>query len=268
MKRHTGTARGFRRHLFAAALLSVTVGMTACGTVEKATDKATQLTAKETLLDAVPDGSEGPFRFSGNDGTTDLTGSVDPAAKGIHLETSMKDQDLGFTTDMSFLVIGEQPWVKISFKDTKGVSGLPKLPAKWLRIDPSRVADKADLPTFDGVDQGNTGPLIQAATTVEDQGNGKYAGTIDLTSGEAAKVLEAEQMTALGEAAKQVPFTATVGPDKHLASLTMEVPAAGTAKAFTYSVNYADYGKAEKLAAPEPAAAQDAPPVVYEMLYS
>ncbi|MBO4209475.1 hypothetical protein [Micromonospora echinofusca] len=95
------------------------------------------------------------------------------------------------------------------------------------------------------------------------QPTGRYAGVIDLTAGEAAKVLDEEQMTALGDVAKQVPFTAVVGADGNLGSLTLELPAAGGQKAYRYVVTYTDYGKAQKIAEPT---ADRAPAVAYELL--
>ncbi|MBF9134357.1 hypothetical protein I0C86_36320 [Plantactinospora sp. S1510] len=264
MRRDTGTARWARRMTGPmAALLGATVMLGGCGAVKEG---VAEVTAKQTLLGSVPDGSEGPFRFTGKDVTTDVSGSVDPAAKALDLKTSIKDPEHGFSTHITFRVIGDEAWTKISFTETKGLTGLPKLPKKWLKLDPSKFTDADGMPKYDGADQGNAGPLIEAATTVNDDGAGKYSGTIDLTSGEAAKVLEADQMTALGDAAKQVPFTAVVGADKNLASLTLAVPAAGSAKAFSYIVKYQDYGSAPKVTAPTAAQAQNAPAVAYELL--
>jgi hypothetical protein len=246
-----------------AALLGVTVMLGGCGAVK---EEVAAVTAKQTLLASVPDGSEGPFRFTGKDVTGDISGSVDPAAKGLDLKTSVKDPEHGFSTHIAFRVVGDEAWTKISFTETKGLTGLPKLPNKWLKLDRAKFTNADGMPTYDGADQGNAGPLVQAATSVQDDGSGKYSGVIDLTSGEAAKVLDAEQMTALGEAAKQVPFTAVVGADQNLASLTLDVPAAGSAKAFRYVVTYKDYGSAPKVAAPAAGQAQDAPALAYDLL--
>jgi hypothetical protein len=62
--------------------------------------------------------------------------------------------------------------------------------------------------------------------------------------------LEAEEMTALGEAARQVPFRAAVGADGNLGSLTLEIPAAGGQPAYQYLVKYQDYGTAPKVSKP------------------
>jgi hypothetical protein len=246
-----------------AALLGATVMLGGCGALK---EEVAEVTAKQTLLASVPDDNEGPFRFTGKDVTGDISGSVDPAAKGLDLKTSIKDPEHGFTTHIAFRVVGDDAWTKISFTGAEGLTGLPKLPKKWLKLDATKFTDADSMPSYDGADQGNAGPLVQAATSVQDDGAGKYSGMIDLTSGEAAKVLEAEQMTALGEAAKQVPFTAVVGADQNLSSLILEVPAAGTAKAFQYVVSYQDYGSTPKITAPAAGQAQNAPKVAYDLL--
>ncbi|MEU4717541.1 hypothetical protein AB0F73_28345 [Micromonospora purpureochromogenes] len=248
-----------------AAMLAATTLLGGCGPKsEPAAEPRTS--PKEALLDAVPDGTEGPFRFSGKDATSDLSGVVDPEAKGIDLTAAVKDPEHGFTTRMSFLVLQERIWMKVKFTGTEGLTGLPKLPNRWMELDRARLTDPDTTPTYEGVDIGNAGPIIEAATTVEEKSDRTYAGVVDLTRSEAAEAVGEEEVAALGEAARQVPFTAVVGPDGNLASLTLDVPAAGKAKAWAYVVKYVDYGSAPKLAAPSGNAAQPAPKLAYEML--
>ncbi|MFI6260988.1 hypothetical protein [Micromonospora sp. NPDC051006] len=273
MTQRTRTAGLLRRVVSTTtAALAATALLAACTpddgaerTAEPGSSSAAP-TPKAALLAAVPDGTEGTFRFSGKDSSSTVSGLVDPTAKGAEFTTSIKDPDLGFTTTMSFRLVADQTWMKVKFTGTKGLTGLPKLPDRWLRLDRSRLTDGESAPVYDGVDVGNAGPLVEAATAVEEQGTGRYAGTIDLTSGEAAKALDAESMTALGDKAKAIPFTAEVGADGNLASLTLQVPAAGKQKAYEYLVRYRDYGTAPKVTAPTGKAAQDAPAVAYELL--
>ncbi|MGC4852502.1 hypothetical protein ACLQ24_03705 [Micromonospora sp. DT4] len=220
------------------------------------------ISPKEALLDAVPDGTEGAFRFSGKDSSSTIDGRIDPAAKAFELNMVMPPDD-GVVVKMSFLVIEDQNWVKAKFS---GRPGLPKFPDKWMKLDRAKLTDAASIPTYDGVDQGNAGPLIQAATSVEQKSPGQYVGFIDVSAGEAAKALEDGEAAALGEAGKKVPFTAVVGADKHLASLTLKMPAAGKAKAYDYVVKYADYGSAPKITVPTGAAATKAPAMAYDLL--
>ncbi|ASW53490.1 hypothetical protein CIK06_03770 [Plantactinospora sp. KBS50] len=219
---------------------------------------------KEKLLAAVPDGSEGTFQFSSNDGTTAISGSIDPESKAYQIGTS--GEESGITIKMSFLTVGDQTWAKVKLSGDRAVlAALPKFPNRWMHLDPAKMTGDDAVPQLDGADQGNVGPLVENATSVEDKGDGKYAGIIDLTAGEAAKVLEADQMKALGAAATQVPFTAQVTGDK-LTAFTMQVPAAGKQKAFQYVATYGGFGTTPKLTAPTGSAAQEAPADLYEFL--
>lgn len=268
--------------IMATVALAITAGVAGCAGPQEtptaqpsrsangsATPATPATSPKESLLAAVPDGSEGPFRFSGRDGSSTVSGSVDPAAKGLHLIMAQKDPEHGFTLTMSFLAIDDRSWIRIRFTGTEGLTGLPKLPDKWLTLDPSKLASGESVPAYEGPDPGNAGPLIEAARSVEHRGGGRYTGVIDLTAGNAGAALDDdERVAALGPAARRVPFTAVVGGDRKLVSLILNVPAAGTAKAYQYVVTYRDYGAGPRLAVPAGDAAQPAPPIAYEILNS
>ncbi|MET8528844.1 hypothetical protein [Micromonospora sp. NPDC005172] len=270
MTQATGTAGTIRRTVgTAAAVLAATTLLAGCGpksepaaAPQSSPSASPSVSPKEALLDAVPDGTEGAFRFSGKDASSTIDGRIDPAAKAFELNMVMPP-DEGVVVKMSFLVIEEQNWVKAKFS---GRPGLPKFPDKWMKLDRAKLTDATSIPTYDGVDQGNAGPLIQAATSVEQKSPGQYVGFIDVSAGEAAKALEDGEAAALGEAGKKVPFTAVVGADKHLASLTLKMPAAGKAKAYDYVVRYADYGSAPKITVPTGAATTKAPAMAYDLL--
>jgi hypothetical protein len=266
MTQATGTAGTIRRTVgTVAAVLAATTLLAGCGTESEpaaAPQSSPSASPKDALLAAVPDGTEGAFRFSGKDASSTIDGRIDPAANAFELNMVMPPDD-GVVVKMSFLVIKDQNWVKAKFS---GRPGLPKFPDKWMKLDPTKLTDAASIPAYDGVDQGNTGPLIQAATEVEEKSPGQYVGFIDVSAGEAAKALEDGEAAALGEAGKKVPFTAVVGADKHLASLTLKIPAAGKTKAYDYVVKYTDYGSTPKITAPTGASATKAPATAYELL--
>lgn len=252
----------------AATLLTAVVLASGCDAAgsQDAASPAPQ-TPKEALIAAVPDGSEGRFRFTVKDADTTSTGEVDPTAKGLHIASVYTDKDLGFTMNMAFLIVDQQTWTRITFTGTKGLTGLPKLPDKWLRLDPTKVKDPDSLPlTFDGPDPVNATSLLRSAVSADDKGSGRFEGTLDLTQASDAEVLDAEGLNALGEAAKAVPFTATIDPGGRLASITVDVPAAGETPAHQFVVTYADYGSGPAVSAPVAAEIKDAPAAAYELL--
>ncbi|MFG2055660.1 hypothetical protein ACGFI9_16700 [Micromonospora sp. NPDC048930] len=272
MTQETGSTGTVRRTLgTVAAVLAATTLLAGCGPKsEQAAAPGTGSAAnpsadpKRALLAAVPDEDAGTFRFTGKDASSSLSGRIDPAAKAMELHLAMPPED-GVTVKMSFLVIGDKVWMKARFS---GQPGLPKLPDKWLALDKAKLTDADGVPSYDGADQGNAGPLLDAATSVAQQGPGTYAGFIDVTGGEAAKALDDGEAAALGEAGKHVPFTAQVGPDGHLTSLVLKMPAAGERKAYDYVVSYAGYGSTPKITEPAGSAATKAPALAYELLNS
>ncbi|MFE9653884.1 hypothetical protein [Micromonospora sp. NPDC006431] len=271
MTQRIGTAATIRRVAgIATAVLAATTLSAGCGTIKDGASTGTGSTPaaspsvdpKQALLATVPDEATSAFRFTGKDASSNLSGRIDPASKALEMNMAMPPED-GITVKMSFLVIEDKVWMKAKFS---GKPGLPKLPEKWMALDKAKLTDASGVPSYDGADQGNAGPLLDAATSVEQQGPGKYAGFIDVTGGEAAKALDDGEAAALGEAGKHVPFTAQVGPDGHLTSLVLEMPAAGKQKAYQYVVAYTDFGSTEKITAPTGSAVTKAPSLAYELL--
>ncbi|MFE9688618.1 hypothetical protein [Micromonospora sp. NPDC005806] len=267
MTQATGSVGTVRRTMgTVAAMLAATTLLGGCGPKsDPAAAPGTSPTAtpKQALLDAVPDETEGAFQFTGKDASSDLRGRIDPASKAFEMNMAMPPDKDGITVKMSFLVVDQKIWMKAKFS---GHPGLPKLPDKWMALDRSKLTDADGVPAYDGADQGNAGPLIEAATSVKQQGPGKYTGFIDVTAGEAAKALDDGEAAALGEAGKQVPFTALVGSDGHLSSLVLEMPAAGGHKAYRYVVAYSGFGSTPKITAPTGSAAIKAPALAYQVL--
>ncbi|MGW5668422.1 hypothetical protein [Micromonospora sp. NPDC003776] len=273
MTQATGSTRTVRRTMgTVAAVLAATTLLAGCGpksdpAAEPGTRPAASPSAdpKQALLAAVPDERAGAFRFTGKDSSGDMSGRIDPASKAMEMNMVAPPDKDGITSKMSFLIIEDKVWMKAKFS---GHPGLPKFPDKWMALDKAKLTDGDGVPRYDGADQGNAGPLIDAATSVEQQGPGRYAGFIDVTGGEAAKALDDGEAAALGEAGRHVPFTAQVGPDGHLTSLVLSVPAAGKRKAYRYVVSYADFGSTPKIAVPTGSAVTKAPSLAYELLNS
>jgi hypothetical protein len=267
MTQATGRTRTIRRVAGAvAAAVAAGTLLVGCGAADgstAATGTTPTPSPKDALLASVPQGTEGAFRFTGRDASSTLTGRIDPAAKAFEISTAMAPDSDGVTTKISFLVIEDRIWMKAKFS---GRPGLPKFPDRWMALDRSRLTDGVGVPSYDGADQGNAGPLLDAAGEVRQQGPGTYVGVVDVTAGEAAKALEEGEAAALGEAGKRVPFTAQVGPDGHLTSLVLEMPAAGGRKAYRYAVTYAGFGSTPKITAPTGSAATKAPAAAYELL--
>lgn len=244
--------------LAASALL-----VAGCGTVsEVATPPPTPA---EKLQDAVPDGSEGNFRYTIQEMESNAKGEVNPAEKRMTYTTVYKDKELGFTMTTAILVIGDRAWMKITFGNTEGVTGLPKLPPKWLRIDGSKV-DKKEYVSYTHPDPTGAAALFQHIVDAAETPQGAFTGKLDMAAAPEAEVVDAETLAALGEKAKAVPFQATVDSSGRLTSLTLDVPAAGKVAAFSWVAKFTDYGAGPEIKEPPAAQTVPAPPEAYELL--
>ncbi|MFI6758750.1 hypothetical protein ACIBF5_06345 [Micromonospora sp. NPDC050417] len=272
MRRRTTTINTFRRATVTAAALATIAGTLAgCGqdtpgSSEWAAPAATSAAPnpKETLLAAVPDETRPSFSYTIKDWETTITGEVAPESKGVHLRLSYKEPELGFTMHMAYLTVDQQTWTKITFTETKGLTGLPKLPTKWMKLDPAKLTGDDSLPTtYESADVAGLKPVV-ANTTVTQGASGKYSGTVDLSGPAATDVLSEETIAGIGEAAKALPFEATVDAESRLTSFVVHVPTVGKTKAYDYSVTIGDYGKAPAVTAPTETVS--APAAAYEIL--
>jgi hypothetical protein len=256
-----------------AALLALSAAAGGCGVADAVQDaapaSAKPLAPRDALLESLPDASTGSFRFTIEGGDAPTAGEIDAGKQSYRVGFRYREPDAGFTMLTDFLVVEQQSWIKISFKDTEGLTGLPKLPRKWMLIDPAKIEDK-DVPLgYDNeTDPGEAGAVLRASADVKQTGAGRFAGITDLTQQGDAAIVDAARLKALGEQAKAVPFEATVDGQGRLTSAVVKIPAAGKAKASRYKITYADYGTTATPAAPAADEQQKATKDAYELLNS
>ncbi|MGC4887888.1 hypothetical protein [Micromonospora sp. DT227] len=272
MTQRNGTAATVRRiGLRAAAVLATTALAAGCGAGDASEGAgpapAPSADPKATLLAAVPTEQDPAFRFLLQDSTDKFTGVLDPATEAMDLAVKQRNDDPEFTMDMTFRWIDEALWMRVKLTGLTDVPDSLKLPKRWMAMDRDKLKDESSIPAYQGADPGNTAAVIRTADTVEAKGDGTYTGLADLTdNADVQSTFDNVDLTALGEAGKRVPFTAVIGADGNLASLTLNVPAAGKQKAMKLITRYYDYGKAPKIAEPTGDQVQKAPALVYEML--
>ena len=219
----------------AAALLMSPLVTTGCSKIMDAVKKAEA--PKQKLLDAVPDGSSGSYRFTMTEADGTFTGAVDPATNGIELD-SVQKVDATTNLKLDLLVYDKTIYIRLAF--TRPLPGLT-MPKSWTKLDPAKLKDKSIVTqlTSGANDPANIGALVDAANTVTAGANGSYSGTLDLTkSNVSGQILSAAETTALGAKAKAIPFTATVDDKERVTGFAMTIPAAGKRKAEVQSASY------------------------------
>jgi hypothetical protein len=258
-----------------ALLATLSGGMAACGSstsgstsagVSGTTASPTPKDPKDVLTASTPTAAGGAFQFTGKETGLDESGTVDPTDKTLDLKL-VTSGDGNLTITFEFVVVEQKVWLKAAIKAPKGTSGLPKIPGKWMLLDPSKInSGYQSLLQFDNPDPSDVSSFLLGLVAAQETGAGQYTGTIDLTKATDQQVVDAATMTALGDAAKAVPFTATLDGKGRLTAFTANIPAAGTKAAQTYAATFTNYGAAPAVSAPPAADTQDAPASVYTLL--
>ncbi|WP_018832855.1 hypothetical protein [Salinispora tropica] len=259
---------GRRVTVGSATFLAAGLLLTGCGVGGTEPPPSTPADPKDTLLAAVPNETTPAFRFSGTEvGGASVSGSVDPLLKAMELtfiQTDIETKAGGeFSMTMSLRLIDERAWTKVSVGETAEMNEQLGLPRQWVELDQSKLSS---IPEYDGADMGNAALIIRAADEVQQQADGSYTGTVDLTDeSEVAEVVMNGDIAALGEQATSLPFTAVIGSDGNLDTLSVDLPAVDEQPAAEYVVKYFDYGNAPAITPPAGDVAP-APDAVYEML--
>lgn len=184
-------------------------------------------------------------------GTTTATGGSDPASKSRSLSVQ-QDAD-GTKVTIDYRIIGADRFFKID--------GIPIFPAKFMKIDGSKLAG----PNVDKTLTELEGPVgvalvFTSIVDVQDAGGGKYSGTVDLTKTANSMIVEPDQLKALGDKAKAVPFEATVDTQGQLTSLKLTIDPATN----TFEMTFSKWGEPVGITAPPASDVVDAPASVYE----
>ena len=219
--------------------------------------------AQDLLEKSVPGADSGSVRFA-TTGSDPTSGILNAAKHTVEIDMTQKDPD--FTLTMNFLFVEKQSWVKISLH---GAAGLPKIPKKWMLLDPSKLKKGPDaIPIgYDSdTDPGDAGSLVRSAADVRQTSPGQFTGTTDLSQTGDGDVTDAKTLAALGATAKAVPFVATTDDQGRLRSVLVKIPKTAKTKASTYEVSYSEYGTAPTPQKPSAGAQQKAPAIVYQML--
>ncbi len=256
------TAR--KAHLAGIAAL-LALSLTGCGVANDVADAVAPAEPRDVLLKAVPGENVTAYHFDVKGGVTPMSGVLDATKNAVEVRFVQSEPDLDLTMNMSFLMIDQKAWTKISFTPAT-LPGLPKLPKKWMLLDNSKIKDKDLVGTSEETDPGYTASLVDAAAGLTETSPGHFSGTTDLTRSTEADIVDEATLTALGDQAKTVPFEAVVDGAGHLTSVTVKVPAAGKTKAQTYAVSYTGFGKTTSPAAPAAGQQQKAVSGVYELL--
>ncbi|GIE83875.1 hypothetical protein [Actinoplanes regularis] len=137
----------------------------------------------------------------------------------------------------------------------------------WTHLDMTRLPDGSNVGLKPGqIDPANTAELIGSSTDVQRNGEGSYAGTLDLTRAAGMAGISKVTIDGYGADAQRVPFEATLDQQNRLETLTLRLPTADQREAQPLVVKYSDYGRTSTAEKPPAGQITEAPADVYQAL--
>ncbi|MEU6020379.1 hypothetical protein [Micromonospora sp. NPDC047134] len=199
---------------------------------------------KTALVASTKELNEGNFTFTIDSESIKGGGSVHKPSNSAQF--SMKAGDETFTMEMEIIKIDADSYVKMDLGELfASLPGAEDMKGKYQHVDATKAGDAKSLDIFkDGTDPANSAEMFKGLGEVQETGPGTYSGKIDITAAKDSVAADEDMLKALGDQAKEIPFTAKVDDQGRLTELVLSVPAAGELKAQEITVKYADYGAA------------------------
>lgn len=249
-----------------AALAALSIGTAGCNSSKTpdgtpattAPSPTPAVDAKTALAKSALALASTSFKVSGDNVASSIQASIDPAAKTMTSKITQGDAGQQITVDV--IAVTGDTYVKLGLGQLAQILGIAAFDGKWLHVDPTKLKDPKDF-GVSPVDPVDAVLLFGAIVSAESTGPGAYKGTFDLTKAPKAGIVDEDTVTDLADAAKAVPFEATVDSQGRLSSLTIKVPTSGKVTAQTWKATFSDYGT--PVTATKPTGAIETPANVY-----
>ncbi|MDR7278499.1 hypothetical protein [Catenuloplanes atrovinosus] len=152
------------------------------------------------------------------------------------------------------------------FMHLDGVS-IPGVDDRWMRIDPARIARGREVGFAPGQnDAGGADRVLAAITEASRLPDGRYKGTLDLAQVGTGTGLSfsTTDIAGLGDAARAVPFLATLDERGRLVHLQIDLPSITAGKAPMVETRYSAFGEPFTVETPPAAQTVTPPDSVYQ----
>jgi hypothetical protein len=253
--------------------VALTLPLAVFGCAKKTEDPKAALAASTSGLNA------GNYAFTAAMPDAQLTGVVHVPSKSAALQIDSKATD--GPGKFEFRLVDPDRWVRMSI-DVKAmtqgvdltdpamkplVDTLKLFDGKtWMHVDLSKVKNADDL----GLDLAKpdvTGASALLAGVVTAQGDKHtVTGTLDATkAGDEIGGFDTDDVKAMGEAAKSLPYSATLDDQGRLTHLELDVPKAGETPAGKWTLDLTGYGAQQPQTKPD-GPVKEMPASGYEML--
>lgn len=249
------------------ALLATLTLTTACHR-QGASPAGGNTTGLQALTEAAAKTKDQSFTFTLTYGAL-LTadGARDPAAGNASVNMNLDAPSTGIKLKINALVLGPDSYLKMDF-GTLGaaIPGLTDVGGRWMHVDTAKLESSSmSLGLKPGNDSVSIDNYIKGVVTAERVSATEIKGTIDLTKS-APPGTSSDDLSALGAAAKNVPFTATLDDQGRVSKIVIKMPKVGGYPASDLTTTYADYGVPVELAKPAPTEVVEAPSMIFQFL--
>jgi hypothetical protein len=251
-------------------LASLTLATTACQTKSGGgggTPTTAAKSATEILTDAANKTKGQSFKFTLAYGTI-MTGDgvQDGSGANANINMTLAEPTSGLNIKIGALVIGSDMYMKMDFGALgAAIPGLAEVGDKWMHIDSTKAGAGLNLGIKAGEDTIGAESYIKGVVSAEKVSDTEIKGTMDLTKS-APVGTDDEDIKALGDAAKSVPFTATLDSQGRMSKIVIKMPKVGDFPASDMTTTYTDYGAAVDLKKPAASEVVEAPAMIYQFL--
>lgn len=220
---------------------------------------------KEALLASTKGLGEGNFSFTIDSESISGSGSIHKPSNSAQM--AMKAGDETFTMEFDVIQIDSDTWVKMDLGELlAGLPGMAEMKDKYQHIDAAKAGGAKNLDMLkNGSDPANAAAMFKGLSDVQETGPGAYSGKVDMTAATDSVAADEDVLKALGDQAKEIPFTAKLDDQGRLTELVISIPAAADTKAQDVTIKYADYGAASAAQKPPADQVVEANEQTYEM---
>ncbi|GGM58403.1 hypothetical protein ACFFX1_51380 [Dactylosporangium sucinum] len=195
------------------------------------------------------------YRMAIAEGT--FSGAIDPAGK-----QQVKAE--GAVGGVKFTIEGIVVGADYFYKSSAAAPGID--PKKWYKLDRSKVTKPEIVGLIEEKDPTGSQTFVGRVGSAKLESPTTVTGTFDLSAGGDLGIDDSAVLAALGEKAKNAPFTATLDDQQRLTALRITVPAYGTVGEQAMTVEYAGHGQPVAVAAPKASDVLPATAAVYALL--
>ena len=258
-----------RPRLVAVALVAIAaLATTACTNAPSPAGTPTPTKAATTVLEEAAAKANGQsFKYTltyGEQVTGD--GDQDAAGTSSSRNITVKDATTGLTIKANGLIFPDAVYVKVDLGPmTAQVPGLGSLGDKWMIVDKAKIGDTGIAAFLTSTESNKADAYIKGVVTAEQVSATEIKGTMDLAKS-ASGLASPQELAALGDEAKNIPFTVTLDADGRISKIVMKMPKVGDFAAADLTTTFSNYGAPVEIPKPAAEEAVPAPEMIYLFL--